>query len=385
MIPTPEILLSELSPYRDEWVLVHPNQNVKDIISEVLKSHEDFAPDYDRIALYFDDITNNLIANKLFTFCKKYIEYKEEPEESQTTALPAGILTRSFGDCKHYSGFTAGVLDAINRNTGKKIEWVYRFASYNPTSKTPHHVFVVIKENGKEIWIDPTPGAREKNPQWVSDKKVRAVANAVAGVGGNALAQSLLNDDYEAFMNLDNNFKNEIITGFFSNLWRGTKKVTLAVPRNAYLSLVALNVFGLASKLKQAISTESGAKKIADKWYSLGGTPDKLKGAINSGAKKNRILGIYGGVIGTPVAPWVAAATAIIAAMTPLLKSILQGQQSAGFQNIEGYDPTLLNTPDMSNQNPGIMEWVKQHPVESIAIGAAAYFLVTEFVINKKQ
>ena len=71
----------------------------------------------------------------------------------QSLRTPAAILINGSGDCKQYSQFIGGCLDAINRNS-KKIDWCYRFASYN-YNKDIQHVFIVLKINNKEIWIDP--------------------------------------------------------------------------------------------------------------------------------------------------------------------------------------------------------------------------------------
>lgn len=171
---TAQTLIGQLPPYQDEWIVIHPRQEVKDIMREVCEAHDEFAEHYDKIALYFDADNTEKICEKLYSFCKKYIKYKEESEDSQTSALPTGILTRGQGDCKHYSGFCAGILDALNR-AGKNIDWHYRFASYKPLIKTPHHVFVVVKDNEGEIWIDPTPGADRSDPVWQVDKKIKAM------------------------------------------------------------------------------------------------------------------------------------------------------------------------------------------------------------------
>jgi hypothetical protein len=95
-------------------------------------------------------------ASGLWDFCKDNIKYSEESEAVQTVAQPKIILEKGKGDCKHYSLFIGGILDSLSRK-GYPINWVYRFASYNPFDDTPGHVFVVIKdnENDREIWIDP--------------------------------------------------------------------------------------------------------------------------------------------------------------------------------------------------------------------------------------
>src|SRR5438132_726564 len=109
---TREKLLSVLPPYRDEWIVVKDDQDVKDIIKCVLEYHKKFAGDYDKIVEYFYDEDEKQFCKNIYDFLKSNIRYKEEGDEDQTTALPGGYLTRGVGDCKHYSGFAAGIIDA---------------------------------------------------------------------------------------------------------------------------------------------------------------------------------------------------------------------------------------------------------------------------------
>lgn len=166
-------LIAKLPPYQDKWVTVKNDHNVKDIITDILKKHKQFAPYYDCIALSFDRNTIDKICNDLYQFCKENIKYKEEKEDNQTTAIPTGILLRGYGDCKHYASFIGGVLDSIDRLTGKQIDWHYRFVSYNALNSTPHHVFIVVNDGDDEIWIDPTPGADKLYPSWIEDRYVK--------------------------------------------------------------------------------------------------------------------------------------------------------------------------------------------------------------------
>lgn len=168
-------LLNDLPPYRDEWEVVVPgDQSTSEIVRNVLDAHKKFARYYDSIAYYFDNGKPvSKICEDLYKFCKANIEYREESPKKQTGALPTGLLTRQYGDCKHYSGFCAGVLDALKRS-GRRINWFYRFASYRPDKPDPHHVFVVVNDNGQELWIDPVPGAELQTPSWTLDKKVKS-------------------------------------------------------------------------------------------------------------------------------------------------------------------------------------------------------------------
>lgn len=167
------LLIEMLPAYKNEWVTVMQKQEVPHIIEEVFEAHKDFGKYYDKIGVLFEGATISETADNLFHFCKDNIAYKEEGEEFQTTAIPAGILVRGHGDCKHYASFIAGCLGAIERNTGKNIDWEYCFASYKLSQRTPYHVFVIAKdEEGNEIYIDPTPGAYGKEPVWWYRQKV---------------------------------------------------------------------------------------------------------------------------------------------------------------------------------------------------------------------
>lgn len=164
-------LLEALPVYQDSWETVLYRQRVPDIIKTILQSHRDYREYYDCIAGFFDCPTVGEICDKLFDFCKANIVYREESEEFQSTSIPTGILVRGFGDCKHYAGFIAGVLSALERQ-GRKIDWKYCFASYKLFERDPYHVFVTVRAPGEnEIWVDPTPGAYGRIPVWICEEK----------------------------------------------------------------------------------------------------------------------------------------------------------------------------------------------------------------------
>lgn len=179
-------LLQKLPPYGDQWVTTVQDQRVSDIISEVLEAHKLNAKFYDCIALYFDNDDPDEIARTLYDFCKTNFHYVEESENAQRSFTPQGALSVGDVDCKGYAGFIGGVLGGIERATGKRLNWNYRFASYKLLDDTPGHVFVVLNNMGEEIWIDPTPGAETKKPVWEVNKKVKigsmAILRNIAGV-----------------------------------------------------------------------------------------------------------------------------------------------------------------------------------------------------------
>jgi len=434
--------ISNILPrYENKLSLVKPKQNVYDIIKEILEAHKHFAKDYDAICEKFDDTSTKKICDRLYKFLKKNVPYEMEPEARQTSKSPAAILSTK-SDCKHYASFAGGCLDGLNRK-GKKINWCYRFASYDFFNKDPEHVFIVVKNNDGEIWIDPTPGAEKVKPTWQIDKKIncktdmalyRLSGTPVAEVNYlitdiydendpnliNAISQlmqyGVMNDQgkintqklinlqlsvdpaiYQQLIEARRIVQSAAVGSIFSKVFKGVKTVALSAPRAAYLSLVALNVFGLARKLFAAIYTdESGttfrpqADKVKKKWESLGGAWTKLLKAVKSGYKKKAILGtVYesetrAAINGPEIPAWVAIAGAIIAAMTPLITGILKEIKSKGEPNyainpetgIEDPDPQPVPAPaGAAEAGGGAMDFIKSNPLLIVGGLAAIYFL----------
>src|SRR5713226_9417336 len=151
-------MLRVLPPYQHEEKLIDTNQTTRDIVKEVLQAHKIFEEDYDKIADLWMEGPLNKVPRRLFNYCATELVYKEEDKDDQNTISPAGILELVKVDCKHYSGFIGGVLDAINRTGEYYYDWYYRFASEDLADPAPHHVFIIIKgEDDKEIWLDPVP------------------------------------------------------------------------------------------------------------------------------------------------------------------------------------------------------------------------------------
>ena len=72
-------------------------------------------------------------------------------------------------------------------------------------------------------------------------------------------------------------------------LGRALALVTLAIPRGAFLSFVALNIGGLATRLKKLQSLKKFGK-VAQLWKKLGGLQKVFDKAINTGAKKKAVF-----------------------------------------------------------------------------------------------
>lgn len=432
------LLLKKLPPYSNRKQVIVNNQSVNDIVREVLAAHQAFTTHYNRIAADFDRGTPIETAKELFAFLKKNVRYQVEPERSQTTKSPAALLVQGHGDCKHYAGFIAGVLDALNRQGGR-LQWFYRFASYNVFDKEPGHVFVVLINQDSEIWIDPVlKSFNEKlQPTWVVDKKPKAIMlQRVSGVPDdikpevkqaistlityrvmnrkgqindrlvNRLSSTLPAEEFNQVAAARILLQKEAAIGnIFSDIWSGYKTVTLAAPRNAFLFVVSVNGFGYATKLHKAMFNndgtryEDGYNKISAKWESLGGSTSALENTVQAAWKKPAILGAapsghVGEVISFTAA--VTAATTIIAALSPIILAALSakgetapnsyayGVCADGItpRNADGTCPTGPGGNYGGSSNTGgLMDFISSNPIMVAGGAAALYFMF----IKKKR
>src|ERR1700748_293282 len=139
--------------------MVVDRQSTSDIIRQIVRKHKECEADYDKIYKYFEGGSLEDACYRLWKFCKKNFTYEIEDEEEQFTSCPYTMLTNGKVDCKNYSLFIAGILDAMKRH-GAKLQWQFRFASYDLFDPRPGHVFVVVNPNDPDggIWIDPVLG-----------------------------------------------------------------------------------------------------------------------------------------------------------------------------------------------------------------------------------
>lgn len=167
-----------MPPFKNERVLVTNRQDTKDIINQIERSQLEYEADYDLIYVLFDLGDLYATCAGIWNFLKYQVVYKAEPLDFQTTASPSAIVHNGFGvDCKHYSLFTAGILDSIKRNYNDPFEWCFRFVS-ETADKIITHVFVVVFDNatGREIWIDPVLNSFDKriNYTYMKDKYIKS-------------------------------------------------------------------------------------------------------------------------------------------------------------------------------------------------------------------
>lgn len=147
-------LLAVLNGVTVPTKLIKEDQSTKDIMKQILRKHSACTGQYDLIAYQFAGGDQEDICRRLFNFCKKQIRYEEESTDGQYASAPVTILRRGYADCKGYALFIGGILDALNRK-GENFDWCYRFATDKLFRYLPSHVFIVVKTDQAEIWIDP--------------------------------------------------------------------------------------------------------------------------------------------------------------------------------------------------------------------------------------
>jgi hypothetical protein len=183
-----QTILNELQPLQGTKKVIVENQSTGDIIEGILDTHKRYQNQYDKIYKYFVGSSLNETCNNIWQFLKDNVKYYVEPQKLQTLRSPAAILSKA-ADCKSYSLFANGILDAYRRNENKNFDVCYRFAGYTKPKRIEHVFSVCIDKKGNEIWTDAVLNDfndRFTIPVYSRDKKINNMALvAMAGVPQN--------------------------------------------------------------------------------------------------------------------------------------------------------------------------------------------------------
>jgi len=214
-------------------------------------------------------------AIQISNYIRNNIKYVADNYQNQNIQLPGRLLKKTKkGDCKSFSLLFCSLMSAAGYKCG------YRFASYKK-NKIPTHVYNWVIDNNKNFYTFDTCVSHlneSKRYTYIKDMNVNYLtgSNDYEYLGGKKERQERRKK------------RREEGKGFF----QGVKKVALALPRNAFRGLVALNFRGVAKNLDEAIA--KNPTKVKQFWTKLGGKFDgknSLQGAINDGKKKKAFLG----------------------------------------------------------------------------------------------
>jgi hypothetical protein len=344
------LLLKKITAYQGNKSIIVDNQNTSDIINSILSAHKKYASDYDKIASQFWRGSAKETCRYIWSFLKANVKYRIEPDSSQSVKSPAAILLKN-GDCKHYSQFFGGVLDALKRQ-GYKIDWCYRFANYKLFNTAPHHVFVVLKNKGIETWCDAVLSGFDYKKSYINKIDKNMSLYSISGLGCDCE-----NENSFGAVRLNKAARQQKRRGGEGCTGRTAAKYNpvLFAARKAFLLLVRTNVKKFAVKLHNKLKDPRTRTELLKKWCGAGGTAKQLELTVNKAyakyARKNPSK--VGVVVESSIAATIAAATPIIALLAKFLggergEEISQAVTEAGAQfearpaTVEGTDKTNM-------------------------------------------
>jgi len=278
--PSLNIVSNKLPGITGQKQLIAQQQTTNDIISAVIGQHKTNVKQAKKIAYLFDAGDINQTCNNIWNFLKYEVPYKVEPANKQTAKTLSRIVYDAMNntgknDCKHYSNFTAAILDCL------QIPFIYRFAGYSNYSNLPTHVYIVASPKKDPIVIDAVLNSFDtEKPYKIKIDKNMALYK-LSGIDDEIIIGGI-------FQKVKNTVKKvgKSVAKVAQKVKQGAVTVGMAVPRNAFLLLLRFNVHGWATGLKN--------KKFEDLkwWVDFGGNRTDLMNVIKEGASKKRILGI---------------------------------------------------------------------------------------------
>lgn len=197
------------------------------------------------------------------------------------------------------------------------------------------------------------------------------------------------------------------------------KTVALSIPRGAFIGLLRLNVWGLASLIKKRAfevdkATTDKQKmgeywwdvqaKWRNAWWNLGGTWDKFVSAVNKGASKKPlayaiapkkikdslkaqgIKGLQGiGVVDPGTVTLITSAGVIITAVMPLIMFLVsKTKETLPPEDIEYIFEDELNSGDGSGDGDGLKFDMKTAGFGLLGVGVLALLFMGDKKKKKK-
>lgn len=352
-------------PGGNKFISHYKNGNNADIIKTFFARYKEAMEQGKKLAPLFQKGSFLESCNLVYNFVKYKIKYQVDPDGTQLIQLPSHLLNVSkSGDCKSKTLLCAAIISNFNFD-GKRPLITIDFVNYD-NIKSYTHVYLRATLENETFIIDTVFFAFNKEKKYFSRKSYDMQINSVSGFGeasteeisgkkGKAkrAAKKETRKSKKASKKKDRKEKRAAKKasgkGGGRGLFKAAKKVSLAVPRGAFLSLVLVNARGLATKLLNAPGDK--ALKI---WDALGGNRNKLMEAINKGGAKkpflgSKISGVDGveglenmegiGVVGAAtVTTLLVSAAAVLAAFAPILKMV---DKNKGTKDGESTDALL--------------------------------------------
>jgi hypothetical protein len=261
-------------------------------------------------------------ALKISDYIRSNVKYEADGYTNQNIQLPARMFKDTKkADCKSFSLAFFSLMKAAGHD---KVG--FRFASYKK-NKIPTHVYNWFVDRNNNFYTFDTCVKTLKESKkftFIKDMQVNYLTGPYSYLNGKEEREARREKRKE---------RREKRREEGKGVFQGVKKVALALPRNAFRGLVALNVRGLATSLNTAI--QKNPSKVKGFWEKLGGKyegKNSLVGAINDGKNKKPVFGERGvngyydefneAYIGSAAAAAIAAATPILLAAKKLLAEV---------------------------------------------------------------
>jgi len=348
------MIFKDIVPGGNKFKKHYSNGNNADIIKTFFNRYNEAIEQGKKLAPLFQKGSFEDSCLRVWNFVKYKIKYQVDPDGTQLIQLPSHLLNVSLtGDCKSKTLLCAAIISNFNFD-GKRPVITIRFVNYeNIPSLT--HVYLLASLGTQNFIIDTVYFAFNKEKTYFRAKDYTMEINSVSGFA-DATTEDISGKKGKAKRQAKRETRKQKKAakkaagkGGGKGLFKAAKKVSLAIPRGSFLSLVLINARGIATKL-----LSSPGKKTLAIWEALGGDPKKLMDAINKGAAKkpflgSKISGVDGlehlngiGVVGAAtVSTLLVSAAAVLAAFAPILKMV---DKNKGTKDGESTDDLLKET-----------------------------------------
>jgi hypothetical protein len=312
------------------------------------------------------NITGDPITDGMYfaRYIQNNVKYKADGFKEQIIQLPGRMIhdTR-LADCKSFSlAWLAMMAAAGHKNSG------FRFASYRPNKVFTHVYNWTLDKNGKKTTFDTTLKNLKESPRFTNlkDMKVTYLAGTPTMVNDSVEMAMAARDEGLFGKGKERRAKRrerrQERREEKGKSGKPGKKIFLSPVRGAFLSLVGLNVRGLATKLSQSAAKDQN--KVKQFWEKLGGDFNKLMNTVNKGKSKKALFGKGKGLRGATsveylepgigAVDWAAVGT-FLATATPALVAASKLFKSQGIPEGEGdvADENQKNTPPLDPTGEG--------------------------------
>lgn len=159
-----QIADATIPPATGKEDLIKKRYRTNDIVAEIFSCFESSRNQLKNFAPYLQGDNLYDTCFNIWKFLKENVKYRVDPEGDQWVKTPARVWHDKVCDCKSYSIFIASVL----YNLG--IKGCFRFVSFDNTDPNPTHVYVVVRNQGKNILIDAVMPRFDAEKQYASKK-----------------------------------------------------------------------------------------------------------------------------------------------------------------------------------------------------------------------